>query len=493
MAIFSRSKRSLAVIGFTWLALSSAHGQSTVVQSPLPGSPAPTPSRTETLFAETSVPGCATTVCPPASSGRIPLNPYWDHGLRFMSDDNQFNLHVGGNLQWDSVWLIAPQGVIAQPSGNATSTLNDGVSLLRRGRFKADGTIYEMFDYCIEYDLANAVNDNKGEQNPTQSNIAGSPFPANVWVQLREVPVLGNVRIGNQVKPIGMSNNTYQGFLPFLERSYNMDAFYGPFDEGFDPGISASNWTESERITWRYGLYRPLQNAFSIGVGDYTVSGRISGLPVYEDEGRQLLHVGLSGAQGSLVADQFRLRIRPTLRNGPGYAVPTLADTGTLPGSNQFIVSPELAGVYGPWTFQAEWTGQFMQDAVGPTGVPQGTAFFQGGYAQVLFFLTGEHQSYDKKEGVFGRVIPLHNARFGGPAGCGGTGAWQIGARISYVDLNDQAIDGGRLVDLTLGLNWFLNPNMKMQANYTLTHRDGQGGSGDGWINGLGFRVACDF
>ena len=58
-------------------------------------------------------------------------------------------------------------------------------------------------------------------------------------MQVREVPVLGNVRIGYQVKPIGMTNNTNQALLPFIERADNMDAFYGPFDNGFALGVSA--------------------------------------------------------------------------------------------------------------------------------------------------------------------------------------------------------------------------------------------------------------
>src|SRR5262249_6442396 len=159
---------------------------------------------------------------------------------------------------------------------------------------------------------------------------------------------------------IGMTNNTYQGFLPFLERADNMDAFYGPFDEGFNPGISASRWTQSERIAWRYGLYRPLKNASGLGINRYTVSGRVTALPVWADDGRQLVHVGLSASQGSVVSDEFRLRARPALRNGPGYAIPVIVDTGTLPGSSEFLVGPELAAVLGPWTFQAEWTGQFF-------------------------------------------------------------------------------------------------------------------------------------
>ncbi|MFO0815780.1 MAG: porin [Gemmatales bacterium] len=423
----------------------------------------------------------------------IPLLPRWDHGLRFMTEDKQFDVHVGGNLQWDSVWLIGPQGVLGAPSSNSTSTINSSASLLRRGRFKADGTIYEMFDYSIEFDLANAANENKGLQNPTQDNVNANPFPANVWMQMRDVPFLGQLRIGNQVKPFGMSNNTYQGFLPFLERADNMDGFYGPFDEGFDPGISAANWTESERIAWRYGIFRPLKNALGIGLNDYSVTGRITSLLYYEDEGKRLIHFGISGSQGSLVADEFRLRVRPLLRNGPGFAIPILADTGTLPASNQFTIAPECAAVYGPWTFQAEWTGQFIQDAYNSNGQSQGTPLFHGGYAQVLYFLTGEHQEYEKREGVFGRVIPRNNVRFASGGGCQGIGAWQVGLRMSYIDLSDNSIDGGRVVDWTVGLNWFLNPNMKIQANYLLTLREGPQGAGDGWFNGLGLRVACDF
>ncbi len=47
---------------------------------------------------------------------------------------------------------------------------------------------------------------------------------------------------------------------------------------------------------------------------------------------------------------------------------------------------------------------------------------------------------------------------------------------------------------MTLGFNWFLNPNMKLQWNYVLEYRTGpQGGQGTGWINGFGMRAAWDF
>ena len=127
---------------------------------------------------------------------------------------------------------------------------------------------------------------------------------------------------------------------------------------------------------------------------------------------------------------------------------------------------------------------------------------------QLFYFLTGEHENYNRKTGVFDRVTPAENSCLVqtpcGPAW--GRGAWQIGARYDYLDLNNQGIDGGMLHNLTAGLNWFLNPNMKLQFNYIATYRDAEGvlipgtnplvltgDQGTGWIHGFGMRLAHDF
>ena len=64
--------------------------------------------------------------------------------------------------------------------------------------------------------------------------------------------------------------------------------------------------------------------------------------------------------------------------------------------------------------------------------------------------------------------------------------------RFSYLDLNNKGIQGGQIYDWTVGLNWYLNPNMKCQLNYIAEHRDAPGVT-PGWINGVGVRVAYDF
>jgi phosphate-selective porin OprO/OprP len=431
---------------------------------------------------------------PPAPEQRFRLEASWDNGLRLLSADNQFNLHIGGNAQVDSNWLIAPTSAFAIPGGGSNGVENAAATFLRRARLRAEGDIFDQFDYIVEYELANADNDSAGTQPPSFGNLNAAPGAKNVWVQVREVPLLGNVRFGNQVKPIGMTNNTYQGFLPFVERPDNMDAFYGPFDGGFSLGLSARNWAESERLTWQFGIYRPSINVFGVTLNKYSAGARVTALPWYEDEGQRLMHVGLGYWGGEVVQDQLQDRARALLRNAPGFAVPFLVNTGDVPGSRQYTIGPEFALVLGSLTVQAEWAGQFLTDAVSPTtNLPQGTVFYHGGYVEVLYFLTGEHQEYVKREGVFGRVVPKNNYHLKKEDDHYSLGAWQLGVRFSYLDLNDKGIQGGQVYDWTIGSNWFLNPNMKIQLNYILERRDAPQGVVQSWINGVGVRAAYDF
>jgi phosphate-selective porin OprO/OprP len=439
-----------------------------------------------------SLPGPDVHDAPHPQERHVPLQASWNNGLRFEAEDHAFDLHIGGIGMIDTVFLIGPQSVFAAPGGGTSGTGNAEATQIRRAILQADGSIYDQFDYSVQFDFANASNDNSGLQAASFSNLTSSPAPLNVWLQIREMPILGNVRIGNQTKPIGMENNTSAAFLPFMERSDNMDAFYGPFENGYALGISAQNWTESERITWRYGVYQPSTNAFGIALNKYTAGARITALPWYDEDGRELMHLGLGYWGGELVQDQLRDRARPLLRNAPGFDCPVLVDTSEIPGSKQYTLAPEFALVWGSLTLQAEYAGQWLVGATTSNGQPQGTVFYHGGYAEALYFLTGEHQEYVKREGVFGRVVPLHDYHWKKKDRYRACGAWQLGVRFSYLDLNDKAIQGGQVYDWTVGLNWYLNPNMKIQANYIVEHRD-MPNVAVGWINGFGLRAAYDF
>lgn len=479
-------------------------GPAAAVRDPVQGEMVPVPSSPAVLtLAEPGTPAGTMVFeqagepppCPVKTVGegkrRFTLEASWAEGLRLSAADDSFHVHVGGNAQWDAAALIGPTSVFAIPGGETNGVENAAVTQIRRARFRMDGDIWTRFGYMVEFDLANADNYNSGLQAPSLSNINAAPAPCNVWMEIRDLPVLGDLRIGHQVKPIGMTNNTYQAWLPFLERSYIMDAFYGPFDKGFNNGVAAFDWTESERLTWRYGVYMPTTDVFGIALNKVDAGARVTGLPVYEQDGARLVHVGLGTLFGQLTENQSQLRARAVIRNGPGYAVPVLVETPSIPAVGQAILAPEFAMVWGPWTVQAEWTGEFVTGAT-PTPGPEQTLFYQGGYAEVLYFLTGEHTDYLKREGVFGRPVPHQNFTWSRKDPLGGCGAWQLGVRFGYLNLNDKSVQGGQVWDWTAGVNWYLNPNMRLQLNGMIARREAPQQVIEGWISGVGFRANWD-
>ena len=108
---------------------------------------------------------------------------------------------------------------------------------------------------------------------------------------------------------------------------------------------------------------------------------------------------------------------------------------------------------------------------------------FNGFYAFASYFLTGEHRPYSTSSGTFAGIKPKQNFL----DGKGGLGAWEIAARYSQLDLNDEGIDGGKLGDFTFGLNWYLNPNYRVTFNYVFADLKDVG---DTHILGMRFQVA---
>lgn len=428
--------------------------------------------------------GPAVPLAPPAA-GPTPLKPAWNNQLFFESEDRSFALFVGGRAQFDVAGYLAPRTIRSAVAG--VEPLEDGVHF-RRLRFQVGGTVYRTHEFLVEIDFENAFVTTPGIDRAT--NI---PVPTHAWYTFKEVPVVGNVRVGNQRPPISFEHLTSSRWLNFMERSPGFDAFVENGNNGFSPGISVFDTYAEKRGTWAAGVFKNTRSPFrwNVGRNEAEVVGRVTYLPVYEADGRQLVHVGLGATHRDADDDTVRARSRFSVRNAPGAVAPLLADTGLIDARQQQVVVPEFVVVMGPFSLQSEYHASWVQAARSPVG--RGTAFFQSAYVEAHYFLTGEHREYDRDRAVFGRVIP--RSPFTWQKGCGasGWGAWQLAARYSYLDLDDRGIEGGRVHDLTLGLNWFLNPNAKVQWNYFLAHRDVAGTLGDGYIQGFGTRLAWDF
>jgi phosphate-selective porin OprO/OprP len=417
---------------------------------------------------------------------RWPMKAYWKDGLQIESSDGIFRVHVGGTLQVDSGWNTASQAVQFGPGG--IGELQDG-GVLRRARIRIDGTLYEHFEWVAEYDFANTVENDTGSGTQT----IGTPSFINAWIGVNDIPLVGTVRAGWMKEPISFEYLKSGRWLNFMERTPGMNSFFTR-----SVGVMFQNASENERVTWAFGVFHSEDTNFGFGVGDgeYAEVGRLTWLPWYEDEGQELLHLGIGAKHGHLDQNDITLRGRPSVRTMPGSQEPALADTGSIGGSDQDMIDVELAAVCGPWTVQSEYYCTFIHNAVVPNEPPPqgkslGTLFYQGTYVELLYFLTGEYQPYDLKAATFGRVVPLRNfSIWDGP---GGWGAWQVGIRYGVLDLQDKGVNGATLHDIVLGLNWFLNPNTKVQWNLAVDHRQSTPAGSSGWTTIFGTRVALDF
>src|SRR5262249_32415273 len=78
-----------------------------------------------------------------------------------------------------------------------------------------------------------------------------------------------------------------------------------------------------------------------------------------------------------------------------------------------------------------------------------------------------------------------------------GWGAWEVAARYSYLNLNDGPVRGGVMGGTTLGLNWYLNSNLKVQFEYLTNSRYDKltGGNGNlpAPVQGFGSRIQFQF
>ena len=432
---------------------------------------------------------------------------FTNNGLWFESPDKVFQFHVGGRTQMDSSFFAAGNTVQYGPGG--IGKLRDGVDP-RRMRVRLEGALYENMLYVMEYDFVNTgagQGPNLGlapgvDRLTSVSNTPaiGTPVPLDLWVAFRNIPYIGHIRIGFQKEPFGFERLMSSRFLNFMERSFNQDAFYSPYSNGFDPGIMTYSTYANLRGTYALGVFKNTTNgyAYDVGGGNMKVTGRVTGLLLYEDEGREVVHLGASVRQSGYDNGQQRFRVRGPERAGLSTVWPLYGNTGVFNGyGGQQDVNLESVNVFGPWTVDAEYNFHWSQNAFQAGHPSVGALFYSGGYVEVLYMLTGEHRAYVRESGLYDRIVPRKNAYWvlgkkGAPNEAGG-GAWQVALRYNYLNLNDKGINGGVLSDVTAGLNWFINPNMKFQCNYSVTNRHSPTGQSDGTIQGLGFKYAMDY
>ena len=263
------------------------------------------------------------------------------------SANKGFRLHVGGRFDFDNTWY--------HQSADLPFLLQDGADV-RRARLRADGTIGESVDFVTEVNFAN-IQDVTNEDTTTQ---IGSVGLTDFYATFKQVPLLHNVRVGHFQEPIGLEHLTSSNYWYYMERSPGHDAFLQPFN--YVTGIMAFDAYCDDRITaavafTRVGKQTITPFGFGAGPGEYAGTGRVTCLPVYEDEGRELLHLGIGYSYSGTDDNNFAAANRPLVRAGAGpRQVPNILFTGNFftPDAVQ-IADAEVAAVWGRFALSAEY------------------------------------------------------------------------------------------------------------------------------------------
>jgi len=158
------------------------------------------------------------------------------------------------------------------------------------------------------------------------------------------------------------------------------------------------------------------------------------------------------------------------------------ANTGSFAANSYDSFGFETALVSGPFSAQAEYVLTSVD-----TKDQGGNSTVNGWYVYGSWFPTGESRHYESSKGVFGRVHPNSNFLQGG------LGAVELALRFSQLDLNDfsiipttittsrattpssgtvRGLAGGKATDITAGVNWYLNPNLRVMLNYVHSNID---------------------
>jgi phosphate-selective porin OprO/OprP len=319
--------------------------------------------------------------------------------------------------------------------------IDNGVDL-RRGRVFAEGRLLRTFDFKFEFDFG-------ADDGLKDAYLEGTRYTRILrW------------RIGSFREPFSLARHTSSNDLGFLEWPLPVAAMA----PGRNYGLMVRHREINPRLTWAASLTtNSTDTDDNQGNSKLTVTGRITGLPVYHDQGRRLIHLGLAYSLRSPEGDEFRYRARPEARFAPFFV-----DTGTFPATGNSLVGLEFATVQGPWWVQAEGIGSFVsaEDAGDPT--------FTGAYVEAGWFFTGESRFYQTQDGTFGRLQPNRLFRGGNPFDLDSNGgALGVTLRYSQVDLSDGAISGGELRNASLGLNWYLTSASRVLFNFIHSKRVG--------------------
>ena len=355
-------------------------------------------------------------------------------GLVVKGPDGDFSIKLGGRMHADYTDHTGGDSDLPANKQPINGTQ------IRRARIALSGTVYKDFDYMIEPDFAN-------------DGIAMKDLFVSYHGFNTETPL--ELTVGHQKHAMSMEIQESSNDIMFTERSF-VSALTVPF---FDRAIGINLKGSGENWNVQSGFYGDSMGSSSNNTDNNEGHGfgiRGTWAPINEED--KVLHVGANygyrktSSLGQANSQAPRFRYRTTNMSNLAVVDTTIADMDDV---NTGIL--ELSGMYGPLSFQSEFAKSSVSRDTNPD------ADFTAWYAQIGYTLTGESRTYKGSDGEFKRLKPENNFNMKK----GKWGAWEVAGRYDKIDLEDGAVTGGEAKRVTLALNWYLNEDVRILADYS--------------------------
>ena len=380
----------------------------------------------------------------------------------FATADGQFRASIRVLAQLDAAHY--DQGDTPTPDNRRSDAsnpgdLNSGANF-RRARLGVEGVLYRDWNYGFTAEFGGS-----GSESPALNQAYVEYAGWKPWANVSPL----RFRIGAWATPTSLEDATSNAELLFLERPAPAELVRniagGDGRTGFGVFANGERWYTSGVIT---GALVANTSEFDEQTG---YLARAAFVPLRGENYAVHLGANLAGVldpadtnAGFGTTKTIRLRERPELR----VDAQRFADTGAIPAESVTAYGLELGGAWRNFYAAGE---VFSIDLERSDGISDPR--FGGWYVQGAWTLTGETRRWNAANGGFQGVRPTNaldpRAKH--------WGAWEVGARYSVLDLNDNegalgtapaanAVRGGEQIITTLGLNWYPNNAVRFMLDY---------------------------
>jgi phosphate-selective porin OprO/OprP len=370
-----------------------------------------------------------------------------NNGLVVRSGDSNFLMNIHGYIQADGRFYL----------GNETAAKD--TFLMRRVRPIIEGTVFERFDYRLMADFGSG---NVSSSTPGNNAILDDAYVnARPWQQFQ-------VQVGKYKSPVGLERLQSTAELLFIE-----NGFPTQLTPNYDVGVEVHNTLFDTPINYAIGVFNGAADAASEDI-DTTdegkdVVGRIFFQPFLRTENSVLSKLGF-GVGGSAGHHSGPL---------PSYKTPgqqtffSYANTTSAQGL-QYRVDPQFFYYWGPFGVIGEYIVSSQEVKSSVAGRPAQRFNNTGWQVEGSYFLTGDKNWFrSTSRHLFQPDSPLN---FHGD----GWGALELVARVGQLSLDRDAfpsyVAAGSAREATefgVGLNWYLNSNLRLYLDYEHTRFDG--------------------